>query len=761
MGSTIKRHTLTTTIFVMFAILFAVTVSAEDGIYHADEAWGEGYILNNDHQGFIGDHYIQFTPNVPGGFAEWDVTIENEGMYTLVIRYAHGGGANRPGDISVNGEVVEEDLAFLPTGAWNQWDSASTVAHLDEGTNTVRFTGVGPEGGPNLDHLQVIEGIVEEDDGVAEYDVTDISDRLQEPLFQKWQEEGFILESVSFNPHEPIKRIEFFALINRLFDFTNDGAYQGVSEKPFLSEWNIPEDAWYSFVIQAAHQAGYLSQLDREQIQPEKSVTMEEAALILKDVLDLNAIDEAKDYFKTTDRPNKPLTHEEASDLSAFLQQETDSVSIASVDALGPQTIAVTLNSYFEDVSPQDIRVTFASGPWNRLNPGLRDFTIKEASIGVNRLGLTVIVYDIAEMLDDNAQYGVEEEKTEIEYDQSTVDAAENLLTWQLEHGGWTKNFPHIYTRPWDGEEPRSEWVHNGQELGTIDNDATINEIRTVAEAYVMTGDPRFKESVEKGFEFIDKLQYPTGGFAQVYPSRGGYSDYVTFNDAAMTNVLEFYDEVIQREGAFQSTDLISDAFITELEEAVDLALDYILTAQIEVDGVLTGWGQQHDPVTYEPRHGRSYEHPSISADESIPVIRWLMARPDQTEDIQRAVESAIQYFDSVRIDDTRFDNRVEPYFIHHPGSTVWYRFYEIGTNNPIFSGRDGVIKYDISEIEEERRTGYAWAGTWPHSIIEIAKTTGYYVNNVYGTVHNDRSTDVHGRQLNLDSMKKVTNRID
>ena len=51
----------------------------------------------------------------------------------------------------------------------------------------------------------------------------------------------------------------------------------------------------------------------------------------------------------------------------------------------------------------------------------------------------------------------------------------------------------------------------------------------------------------------------------------------------------------------------------------------------------------------------------------------------------------------------------------------MWARFYEIKTNRPIFSGRDGKIKYAVSDIEFERRNGYAWyvrsgskvANTW------------------------------------------------
>jgi Pectic acid lyase len=47
---------------------------------------------------------------------------------------------------------------------------------------------------------------------------------------------------------------------------------------------------------------------------------------------------------------------------------------------------------------------------------------------------------------------------------------------------------------------------------------------------------------------------------------------------------------------------------------------------------------------------------------------------------------------------------------VKDPGAgPVWARFYEVSTNRPIFLGRDGVVKYDVAQIEEVRRTGYAW----------------------------------------------------
>ncbi len=41
--------------------------------------------------------------------------------------------------------------------------------------------------------------------------------------------------------------------------------------------------------------------------------------------------------------------------------------------------------------------------------------------------------------------------------------------------------------------------------------------------------------------------------------------------------------------------------------------------------------------------------------------------------------------------------------------SPLWGRFYEIETNRPMFVGRDGVIKYNLAEIEYERRVGYSY----------------------------------------------------
>ncbi len=49
----------------------------------------------------------------------------------------------------------------------------------------------------------------------------------------------------------------------------------------------------------------------------------------------------------------------------------------------------------------------------------------------------------------------------------------------------------------------------------------------------------------------------------------------------------------------------------------------------------------------------------------------------------------------------------------------IWARFYEIGTDRPIFTGRDAVVRYRYDEIERERRTNYAYYGDWPRTMID------------------------------------------
>ncbi|MFA9560474.1 right-handed parallel beta-helix repeat-containing protein [Evansella sp. AB-rgal1] len=109
----------------------------------------------NNHAGYTGTGFVDYVPNEPGGYIEWVVNAPSSGTYTLDFRYAHGKTDDRPGEVLVNGNVVESSLPFPSTGAWNNWEISSLTAELNGGSNTVRLIGIGNEGGVNIDHLKL------------------------------------------------------------------------------------------------------------------------------------------------------------------------------------------------------------------------------------------------------------------------------------------------------------------------------------------------------------------------------------------------------------------------------------------------------------------------------------------------------------------------------------------------------------------------------------------------------------------------------
>lgn len=316
---------------------------------------------------------------------------------------------------------------------------------------------------------------------------------------------------------------------------------------------------------------------------------------------------------------------------------------------------------------------------------------------------------------------------------------ADHIVSWQMPHGGFYK-LPAWYAAPWDGKAARSGWTGNGVELGTIDNDATVAEIMVLADVYARTGHAPYRDSARRALDFLLTMQYPTGGFPQVYPARTGlsYSNQVTFNDNAMVRVLVLLDQ-IDKAKAPLGGDLFSNGQRARLHPAIERAVDFILKAQIVQDGVKTVWCAQHDPFTYAPVTGRSYELPSKSGAESVLITAFLMSRP-QTPAVAAAARAAVAWYRraAVQMTDTAFDPRatrasgVSP-FVRRPGVTTWYRFYDLATDRGFFSGRlptdtpPGVGKqYDIMQIGAESRYTYQWGGEYGTRLFAYADRVGY-----------------------------------
>ena len=298
----------------------------------------------------------------------------------------------------------------------------------------------------------------------------------------------------------------------------------------------------------------------------------------------------------------------------------------------------------------------------------------------------------------------------------ATADAkriAANILSHQSDLGGWPKNTDT--TVPYTGARAALK--------PTFDNRATTDELRFLARMVNATHDDRYRTAFEKGMDYILKAQYPTGGWPQFYPPDKQYHRHITFNDDAMVRLMEFLRETYTSDRyAFLDAGRKQAA-----RAAFDKGIACILKCQIVVDGKPTAWCAQHDEIDYRPRPGRTYELVSLSGAESVGIVRLLMSLDHPSPEVKRAVEGAVAWFEAAKIPGIRVELRDDPkaprgknkVVVKDPSAPpMWARFYEIGTNRPIFADRDGVPKHDLADISYERRNGYNWLSYWPAQLL-------------------------------------------
>jgi hypothetical protein len=86
--------------------------------------------------------------------------------------------------------------------------------------------------------------------------------------------------------------------------------------------------------------------------------------------------------------------------------------------------------------------------------------------------------------------------------------------------------------------------------------------------------------------------------------------------------------------------------------------------------------------------------------------------------EVVAAIEGAIAWFEEtkltgIRVDTVMDDSLSAGYDLivveDETASPLWARFYEIGTNKPIYADEDGAIKESLADLSYERRVGYRW----------------------------------------------------
>jgi len=206
---------------------------------------------------------------------------------------------------------------------------------------------------------------------------------------------------------------------------------------------------------------------------------------------------------------------------------------------------------------------------------------------------------------------------------------------------------------------------------------------------------------------------------------RDDYSRLITFNDDAMVNVMRLLDDVAAGRAPFGFVD---DGRRARAARAVARGINLIQATQVRAGGRLTIWTAQYDPATLAPAPARTFEPVALATRESASIVEFLKERPDRGPGVAVAIEAALAWFGGARLAGIRVEDRLDAsaplgwdrvVVADRSAPPVWARFYDIATNQPVFVGRDGVPKRTLAEIEYERRTGYAWFGTWPKGVVE------------------------------------------
>lgn len=324
---------------------------------------------------------------------------------------------------------------------------------------------------------------------------------------------------------------------------------------------------------------------------------------------------------------------------------------------------------------------------------------------------------------------------------------ADNIVSFQTPAGGWGKNQPRDGAARLKGQDfvagnnsktsaagdfdlaEAPNWSY----VGTIDNDATVTEIRFLAKVAAQHSGAvaeRLRRSALKGLQYLFDAQFPNGGWPQVWPLQGGYHNALTLNDNAMVQVATLLDEAARGEQEFA---FLSDAQRALAAASERQAIASLLAAQIKIKGRKTLWAQQYDALTLAPTTARNYEPAALSSSESAAVLMYLMALPAPSAELVQAVHSGVQLLRELAIEGyawRKLGDAEGKRLVSEPGAgPLWARYYALDSLKPIFGDRDKSLHDDVNEISLERRNGYAWFSVspakvlaayqrWPHRIV-------------------------------------------
>ncbi len=289
------------------------------------------------------------------------------------------------------------------------------------------------------------------------------------------------------------------------------------------------------------------------------------------------------------------------------------------------------------------------------------------------------------------------------------AEEAAGALEWgQLARGGWDYkiDFDSVASRKWFYRRDKEAGVDptGRRNTATFDDNVTQSAMRLIMAVDKLTGFEKAHHGAAMyGLDFMLESQFENGAWSQRYPLPDNYTGFYTFNDNSINDCIDVM---------LIAWKTYSDS--TYLESAL-LGGDFIVASQI--DPPQEGWAQQYD-ADLNPAWARSFEPAAVCPAVTGRNIRTLVQLYLETgeERFMECIPSAIGWLERSRIPaPVGFRDVRGPI-----ADGLWARFYELGTNTPVFGDRDRKVHYVYGEISEERKCGYGWYGNYGTRAIDL-----------------------------------------
>jgi PelA/Pel-15E family pectate lyase len=298
---------------------------------------------------------------------------------------------------------------------------------------------------------------------------------------------------------------------------------------------------------------------------------------------------------------------------------------------------------------------------------------------------------------------------------------ADAVLSYQTPSGGWSKHTGYAK----GPRQPGMQWTSQNEPgqpahyVATFDNGATTEELHFLALVWAATKREDCKAGFSKGLDFILAAQYPNGGWPQVYPLEGGYHDDITFNDDAMTRILELLYAL--KSGELDSA-LLDEPRRQKAAVAFAAGIRCVLKTQLTVAGKKAVWGAQYDPLTLQPAAARAMEPATLSGAESAGILKFLMTITNPPPEIVTSIEGGLTWLEAAKITGlARVRRDGKTFYDPDAASTevYWARFYNLTNGQPVFPGRDGVLYETFNAMAAKNKVGYDYYSTQPGSLLK------------------------------------------